>query len=200
MPKVSTKEAFIRELKKFTKTNDKDNILLDFPDDIIKIDETEKSGQGQIYLDISEYNDDTFFIKIDNQSSHNIGSGNNHNDGIVLKVNLENKNISVFLFELKTQLRFNKLEKASSQLSSAYRFIKYLQFEECFEVDYTFFIAYEINNIQFDSDTLKINNPYKLALFEAIYENKNLIPLQIPLCGYKEYSFRQVVFGDTIKI
>lgn len=43
MAKVSTKEAFIRELKKFTKTNDKDNILLDFPDDIIKIDEDRKS-------------------------------------------------------------------------------------------------------------------------------------------------------------
>lgn len=200
MAKVSTKEEFIRELKKFTKTNNKDNILFDFPNNIITIDETDKSGQGEIYLDISGYSDDTFFIKIDNQSGHNIGSTNKHNDGIVLKVNLEHKSISVFLFELKIQLRFNKLETASMQLHSAYRFIKYLQLEECFDVDYEFFIAYETNNIAFDIDILKTCNPFSFALFNALYENKNLIPLQIPFCAYKKYAFRQLVFGETIDI
>ena len=118
----------------------------------------------------------------------------------MLKVNLIQKKISVLLFELKKQLRWNKLEKASIQLASAYRFIKYLQLEECFIVDYKFFIVYEINNLELDSDSLKTNNPYNSTLFSAVYEAKNELPIQIAFCKYKEFPFQEVKFGETISI
>lgn len=200
MTNVLEKDGFINELKKFTTVNTNDNITTNFSNNIITINETEKDGQGEIYLDISSSDKNTFFIKIDNQSKHNIGIKSNHNDGIVLKINLSTKNISVFFVELKKQLRFNKLEKASTQLSSAYRFIKYLRLEECFEVNYKFFIVYEINNLEFDSDILKTNNKFQLALFNAIYEQKDILPLKIPLCKFKEYNFKQLRFGETIPI
>jgi len=200
MPKVDIKENFIRELKKFTTTNGNSNIISEFTSNKIKIEETESDGIGEIFLDISTYTDDTFFIKIDNKSEHNIGIKRNHNDGIVLKVNLDTQNISVFLFELKKQLRWSNLEKASTQLACSYRFIKYLQLEECFSVDYTFFVVYESNNITLDSDVLKTRNQFQLTLFSAIYENENKIPIQIPLCKYKKFPFKQVVFGETILI
>jgi hypothetical protein len=73
MPSVSTKDEFIEELKKFTTTNNNDNLTINFTDDIITIDEPEEDGKGKIDLDISGYSDNTFFVKIDNQPRHSIG-------------------------------------------------------------------------------------------------------------------------------
>lgn len=200
MADILTKDDFIKELKKFTTVNTSDNIIFDFPNSIITIDETEQDGKGKIYLNISSSDNNSFFIKINHQPNHTIGEKSNHNDGIVLKVNLSTKDISVFLFELKKQLRFNKLEKASVQLASAYRFIKYLELEECFKVNYNFFIVYETNNLESDSDVLKIANPFQLALFNSIYKDKDTLPLQIPLCKFKKYKFAQLKFDETISI
>jgi len=201
MPNVSTKDDFITELKKFTIVNGQSNITTSFSNNTIVIDETEEEGKGEIYLDISSYDQkDIFFIKIDHYSNHTIGVKTNHNDGIVLKVNLHSKKISVYFFELKITLRFKSLEKASNQLVNAYRFIKYLQLEQCFKVDYKFFIAYKENNLDHDSDVLKTNNRFNMVLFNSIYENENEIPLLIPFCKYKTYNFEQLQFGSTIKI
>jgi len=199
--KISNKKEFIKVLEEFTKVNNKSNVLSEFNNHKIIIDETENEGRGEIYLDISEYKQSNiFFIKISHISTHTIGKNNTHNDGIVLKVDLDNELIEVFLFELKKQLRFNKLEKAVKQLANAYRFIGYMQLENCFKLKYNFFIAYKINNIAREYDNLKEARGYQFELFNAIFQNKDKIPLQIPFCKYKEFDFRQVEFGSIIKI
>ncbi|MFK5976572.1 MAG: hypothetical protein QM493_08700 [Sulfurovum sp.] len=200
MPKVTTKDEFIEELEMFTTSNGKSNITSSFSNSKIRIEETVSDGKGEIFLDISSYDDEIFFIKIDNTSAHNIGKIQNHNDGIVLKVNLNTKNISVFLFELKKQLRWSNLKKVSYQLGSSYRFIRYFQLEECFSVDYSFFIVAKDNNIERDVDALKTDNKFHTTLFMAIYEKKDTLPILMPLCKHKEFPFREVKFGETILI
>ncbi|RUM43615.1 MAG: hypothetical protein DSY46_07805 [Hydrogenimonas sp.] len=197
MPIVDTKEKFIKELKKFTG----DNIFTSFKDDHIVIEETEEDGQGRVLLDISDYKDENiFFVKIEHKSSHTIGRNNNHNDGIVMKVNLDTQDIEVLLFELKKTLRFNKLETASKQLFNAYTFIKYLQLEECFQIVYKFYICYKANKLERDIDTLKDLQGYHFKLFEAVYEKKDQLPLMVPFCEYKEFEFYQIEFGETIRV
>ena len=199
--KISNKKEFIKVLEEFTKVNNKSNVLSEFNNHKIIIDETENEGRGEIYLDISEYKQSNiFFIKISHISTHTIGKNNTHNDGIVLKVDLDNELIEVFLFELKKQLRFNKLEKAVKQLANAYRFIGYMQLENCFKLKYNFFIAYKINNIAREYDNLKEARGYQFELFNAIFQNKDKIPIQIPFCKYIEFNFQQVKFGEKIKI
>jgi len=201
MPKILTKQNFIDALKKFTSTNGISNFIDIFPSNIITIDETSEDGAGEIYLDISAYSSSQiFFIKINHLSKHAIGEQKNHNDGIVLKVNLEEAKIYIYLFELKKQLRFNKLEKASKQLMSAYRFIKYMQLEECFEVKFKFHTVSELNNLSFDSDNIKHFTRYQKKLFDAVYENKDKIPLMIPFCNHQEYDFQHIDFGATLII
>ncbi len=201
MPKVSTKQSFIDTLKKFTSTNGNSNFIDIFPSNIITIDEKSADGTGSIYLDISAYSlSSIFFIKINHLVKHAIGEQKNHNDGIVLKVDLEEEKIYIYLFELKKQLRFNKLEKASKQLMSAYRFIKYMQLEECFEIKFKFHTVSESNNLSFDSDNIKHFSRYQKKLFDAVYQNKNRIPLLIPFCTYQEYDFQHINFGATIVI
>lgn len=198
MPVINNQNEFISELAKFVGIG---NIIHTFSNDKIIIDEKSEEGSGEVYLDISTYNGSSvFFVKINHWSSHNIGSFNQHNDGIVLKVNLLEREVEVSLFELKKQLRFNKLEKATAQLVNAYRLIKYLQLEECFSVKYKFFVAYQDNNLHFDSDSLKTMSEYQIKLFNAVYKNMNTIPLFIPMCEYKVYDFEQVVFGASIAI
>jgi len=200
MPKINNKNDFIQQLEQYTITSSSNNIIDTFDDNKILIEETEKDGEGEIYLDISTYTEEVFFLKIINQSNHNIGTKNNHNDGIVLKINLNSKKIFVYLFELKKQLRFNKLKKAAIQLSSAYRFIKYLMLEECFQVEYNFFIVYEINNMGLDIGDLKVENKFEFELYQSIQENKDFIPLQIPFCTFNKFNFKQIEFGNTIQI
>jgi hypothetical protein len=201
MAQIQNKHEFIKELEKFTKTGHGVNIAYEFLDKKIIIEEKEESGRGHIVLDISSYDEDKYlFVKIEHWSNHTIGSSDKHNDGIVLKVNLLEKNIDVFLFELKIQLRYNNLQKASAQLANAYRFIKYLQLEECFEVQYKFYIAYKENSIDRDADKLKTLTRFSLKLFKSVYENQNTIPLQIPFCRYREFNFQQLTFGQTIII
>ncbi|MDK9693885.1 MAG: hypothetical protein OEL19_06540, partial [Sulfurimonas sp.] len=172
-----------------------------FPSNIIKVDETSEDGVGEINIDISAYvSTEIFFIKINHLANHAIGEQKNHNDGIVLKVDLEAAEIGVYLFELKKQLRFNKLEKASKQLMSAYRFIKYMQLEECFNINYKFHTASEINNLSMDSDAIKNFSRYQKGLFDAVYKSKNKIPLLAAFCDYQEYDFQHVNFGNTITI
>ena len=202
MPEIKNKQAFINQLKQYSTTSENNNLFYEFSDSKIIIEETEEDGRGEIYLDISSYsyNQDIFFLKIIHQPNHNIGINPNHNDGIVLKVDLQTKKIVVYLFELKKQLRFNKLKKANKQLTSAYKFIKYLMLEECFSIEYNFFIVYDINNIEFDIGDLKQENKFEYELYMSIYENKDSFPIQIPFCRYKTFNFRQIIFGQTIEI
>ena len=201
MPNISSKKDFLDALEKFTYSNNNVNFTDSFPSNKIKIEETEEDGKGEIYIDITSYSShNIFFIKINHLSVHAIGKKKNHNDGIVLKVNLSEMKISVFLFELKKQLRFNKLEKAAIQLTSAYKFIKYMQFEECFEVDYQFHAVYETNNLPRDADSVKTFTRYQQNLFNSVFENKSTIPLLIPFCSFKEFNFKQISFGSTINI
>jgi hypothetical protein len=202
MPEIQDKHKFIEELKKFTELNSEINLVSSFTSNQILINETSDEGAGEIYLDISTYtNLNIFFVKINHLSRHTIGTCNNHNDGIVLKIDLNTNRIEVLLFELKKQLRLNKLEKAMKQQSNAYKFIKYLQLEECFHVDYRLYIVYKDNNISRDIDKLKItDNKYIHGIFNAIYRKKNTIPLQIPFCQYLECKLEQVEFGETITI
>lgn len=200
MPKITTQDDFVKELIKLTKTSHGTNVEEILSQEIL-IDEIEESGQGEIYLDISSYRTTSvFFIKIIHQPNHVIGEVVKHNDGIVLKINLEDKVIEVFLFELKTTLRFDNLKTASKQLVSGYRFIQYLQLEKCFTLKYKFFIAYKVNNIERDVDDLKNISGYYSKLFEAVYENKELIPLMIPFCVYEDYSFQKLTFDSKISI
>lgn len=201
MPKILTREDFIKELKKFTATNGDSNLVDTFQNNKITIDETSEDGIGEINIDISAYvSTEIFFIKINHLANHAIGEQKNHNDGIILKVDLEAAEIGVYLFELKKQLRFNKLEKASKQLISAYRFIKYMQLEECFNISYKFHTASQINNLSIDSDDIKNFTPYQQELFDAVYKNKTKIPLLMTFCNYQEYDFQHVNFGNTIII
>lgn len=201
MPKTLSKQDFLVKLEEFTFSSLDSNFIYDFPNNKIIIEETESDGQGEIYLDITPYSSsEVFFIKINHLTVHAIGKKKNHNDGIVLKVDLEEKKISVFLFELKKQLRFNKLEKAAKQLSSAYKFIKYMQFEECFEVDYLFHAVYETNNLSREADSVKMFTQYQQKLFNAVFKNKETIPLLIPFCAFQEFNFKQINFGSTITI
>ena len=201
MPIISNKDSFINELKKYIDFNvGISNVEYEFSSNTIKIEERTDDGRGEIYLDISSYSDDTFFVKINHCSNHTMGNENSHCDGIVLKVNLTIKKIEIYCFELKKQLRFNKLEKASKQLANAYRFINYLQLEKCFDLSYKFFIAYNDNNINMDADTLKNVNSYQNKLFESVFECKNKVPLMIAFCKYEEFDFQQVEFGQKIAI
>lgn len=200
MPIINSKQSFINELKKYVDFGTTpSNIEFNFSSNI-KIEERTDDGKGEIYLDISSYSEDTFFVKINHCSNHTMGTENSHCDGIVLKVNLDTKNIEIYCFELKKQLRFNKLEKASKQLANAYKFINYLQFEKCFNLNYNFFIVYQDNNIYMDADSLKSGNQYHIKLFESVYENKNKVPLMIAFCKYEEFNFQQVEFGKEIAI
>jgi hypothetical protein len=200
MPIINSKQSFINELKKYVDfSTTTSNIESNFSSNI-KIEERTDDGKGEIYLDISSYTDDTFFVKINHCSNHNIGTEKSHCDGIVLKVNLINKNIGIYCFELKKQLRFSNLEKALKQLANAYKFINYLQFEKCFALNYKFFIVYKDNNIDMDADSLKNGNQYHIKLFESVYENKNKVPLMIAFCKYEEFNFQQVEFGEEIAI
>ena len=201
MANISTKEQFLKTLQEFTKVNRQNNTISEFQDDKIVIDETEDEGKGEIYLDISQYRQsEIFFVKIAHLSTHTIGTNNSHNDGIVLKVDLNRRLIEVFLFELKKQLRFNKLEKAVKQLASAYRFVNYMQLDNCFGVKYNFFIVYKTNNIAREYDNLKDIRGYQMKLFTTIFEKKDKIPIQIPFCKYREFDFQQIQFGETISI
>lgn len=200
MPIICDKESFISELKKYTDFPASSNIESNFSSSNIKIEERTEDGKGEIYLDISSYSDDTFFVKINHCSNHTMGTENNHCDGIVLKVNLITKHIEIYCFELKKQLRLNKLEKASKQLANAYKFINYLQFDKCFNLNYKFFIAYDNNNIMMDSDSLKNENRYQDKLFASVFEDKDKIPLIISFCKYEEFDFQQVKFGQKIAI
>lgn len=200
MPNIRDKEEFLEELIKLTKTKTHGDNAEVISSEKITIDEITESGQGEIYLNISKYvTTSVFFIKIKHQPNHTIGEVPKHNDGIVLKINLEDKAIEVFLFELKKTLRFDNLKTASQQLASAYKFIRYLQLEKCFGLEYKFFIAYKVNRMDRDSDELK-NTGYYGKLFEAVYEKKELIPLMIPFCKYENYNFQELKFGSTISI
>ena len=69
-----------------------------------------------------------------------------------------------------------------------------------FNVEYYFYIVYEINNINLDTLDLKLENRFEFELHRTINENKDVIPLQIPFCTYRRFNFKQIKFGDTIKI
>jgi len=202
MPIVNNKNDFICALEKFVNFGTSNNIEINFENNQIVIEELEKDGKGEIYLDISSSasENNNFFIKIKHCPNHTIGSNPNHNDGIVLKVNLITKNIEVFCFKLKKQLRLNKLEKASKQLVSAYRFISYMQFEKCFSVKYKFFISYQSNNLEDDADSLKNIDSYNYKLFNSIYKKEQQIPLLVPFCSYEKFDVQQVEFGNVIVI
>jgi hypothetical protein len=200
MPKVKTKAAFIQHLKMFTSTIQKECLSDIFKDHCIVIEEKEELGKGSISLDIAAYaQSEVFFVHIDHQSSHTIGQFKNHNDGIVLKVDLQAKKIDVFLFELKKTLNLDQLEKAAKQLANAYRFIRYLQLEECFELHYTCYLVYQ-NELKKTAESLKITKGFEFKLFEAVYENSTTIPLMLPLCPYKRYPFQKIRFGETIRL
>jgi len=72
--------------------------------------------------------------------------------------------------------------------------------EECFHVEYNFFIVYETNNIHLDIGDLKQENKFKFELYKSIHEDRNIIPIQIPFCIFKTFNFKQVEFGSTIQI
>jgi len=199
MSKAKTKEEFIKHLKMFTNTNRKECLSDIFEDHCIVIEEKEVSGKGSIFLDIAAYaQSEVFFVHIDHQPSHTIGHSNNHNDGIVLKVDLQAKKIDVFLFELKKTLTLDQLEKAAKQLANAYRFVRYLQLEECFELHYTCYLVYQ-NDLKKTAESLKSAKRFEFAFFNAVYENSTTIPLMLPLCRYKRYPFQKIRFGDTIR-
>lgn len=199
MPIIRTKDGFLEELKKYINFNSKSNICSEFESEI-KVEERTEDGKGEIYLDISNKDKDVFFVKINHCQNHTIGTENNHNDGIVLKVNLNINEIAVYFFELKKNLRFNKLETASKQLANAYKLISYLQLEKCFNVSYTFCIAYDEDNLKIDADALKTSNRYNSQLFTSVYENKNTIPIMMAFCKYYEFNFIKIKFGKRIKI
>ena len=65
MPIISNKDSFINELKKYIDFNvGISNVEYEFSSNNIKIEERTDDGRGEIYLDISSYSDDTFFVKI----------------------------------------------------------------------------------------------------------------------------------------
>lgn len=203
MPTVATKNEFIERLEKFTANGGNKNFECVFAGGRITIDETSADGAGEIYIDISRYaaNGPVFFLKIKHCSVHNIGACQRHNDGIVLKVDMLNKTVDVLLFELKKQIRWNKVETAMMQLTQAYRFIRYIQLEACFTVRYSFYLAYETNNIAFDHmDAKLLNGLYQTKLYTSFIEQKDRIPLMIPLCSYELFPFRQLDFGETITV
>jgi len=196
MAQIKNRDDFITELKKFDS-----KVRYEFSNQKIIIEETEEKGKGEIFLDISNYSHDNYlFAKIEHRKSHTIGENGQHNDGIILKINLIDKRIDVHFFELKKQLTFKALLTASNQLANAYRFIKYLQLEECFVVKYRFYIVYQENNIGKDASILKDLKGFNWKLFKAIYKNQDKIPLKIPFCKYREFDFQQVEFGKTIQI
>lgn len=198
MPKVSTQKEFVDYLKIFT---NKEYLSDMFDDHRIVIEEKEKSGEGSISLDIGAYaQSDIFFIHINHQPLHTMGQFKNHNDGIVLKVDLQTKMIDVLLFELKKTLIPEQLQKAAKQLASAYRFIRYLQLEECFDLHYTCCLVYQKNELKKSAEYLKTCNGFDFALFDAVYQNSSTIPLMLPLCRYKQYPFRTIHFGETVRL
>ena len=204
MPIIKNKKEFLKSLLNFTNTGDKNNYTDVFSDNKILINETEESGLAEIFLDISSYTitDELFFIKIDHVSNHNIGhlgNSNRHCDGIVLKVDLINKKINIYLFELKRTLSFSKLQNdAIKQLQQAYYFIHYLNLHECFELDYKLFIGYKRELISREYEILKTLNGYNQKLFNAWTESK--IPIMLPFCKYKYLNFQTVQFNSTIVI
>lgn len=198
MPKVECVESFINELKKYT---GEDNIIESITSGQIVIEETEDDGKGEVYINtVSPSSSNISYIKIKHCNYHTIGNVQSHNDGIILKIDFDKKEINVLCFELKKQLRFNKLEKAAKQLTNAYRFINYLQLDKCFQLTYKFYIAYESNNLEMDSLSLKTTDRYNTKLFQNVQDKTNKIPLQIPFCRYEEFDFEEVIFGNSITI
>lgn len=205
MPIINNKDSFLESLINFTHTGAHgDNCTHIFPNDKILINETEESGLAEIFLDISSYTitDNFFFVKINHLPNHSIGhrsDANKHNDGIVLKVDLINKKINIYLFELKTTISFSKLQnEAIKQLQQAYYFINYLNLNECFELEYKLLIGYETELISREFEILKTLNGYNQKLFNSWSDNK--IPIMLPFCKYKYLSFQTVKFNSTIVI
>jgi len=205
MPIINNKSSFLKTLFNFTNTGTHgNNCTYEFNDNRISIKETETSGLAEIFLDISSYNinDSFFFIKIDHLPNHSIGhlsDSNKHNDGIVLKVDLINKKIGIYLFELKTTISFSKLQnEAIKQLQQAYYFINYLNLNECFELEYKLLIGYQTELISREYEILKTLKGYNQKLFNGWSDNK--IPIMLPFCKYKYLSFQTVKFNSTIII
>lgn len=193
------KENFITQIKNFTSSSSSTNITDVFSGNIISIIETSEGGEGEIKLDISKkvQNQDCFFLKIEHLNIHTIGLRKNHCDGIVLYINLIEKEISVYLFELKTSVSLKVLfEKAYIQLYNAYLFIKYIDFENCFNTKYNMCIGYgnDIRIVNEMSDLKDLEN-YKQKLIESWGKNK--IAIKSNFCHIKYFDFFQVKFNDT---
>jgi len=118
----------------------------------------------------------------------------NHSDNI--KIDFENQ---IIIEETEEDGKGEIYLDISNYINSDTSFIKIEHLSvHTIGVKYKFFIAYKENNLQRDSDVLKSNNRFNIELFNAIYENKNKIPLLSSFCEYKKYDFQQVVFGETI--
>jgi hypothetical protein len=191
--KIKNIEEFKEEL--LTYVND-DKLFIIQKNNITKIEELQESGKGEIYA-VAKTDS---FIQIIPSSDIAIGRHKQNNDGILISVDFAKKNIDIYLFELKKQLRFQNLEKATKQLYMAYIFIKYLNLECCFNVNYSFFVATKENNLKKNYQVLKNLSPYQMKLFESVYENKEVIPIMQIFCKYKEFKFKLLNFGEIIEI
>lgn len=190
---VSNINEFKKQLLKYV---DSSNLSIIRTSKRTKIEELNDDGKGEVYVNVVS-ND---IIQIILSPKIAIGKNKNNNDGLLLSIDFSKKSINIYIFELKKQLRFNKLEKATKQLYNAYIFIKYLNLEDCFDINYYFYIATKENNLKKDYEDIKVLTPYQIKLFKSVYENKTKIPIMQTFCKYKEFDFKLLNFGEIINV
>ncbi len=202
MPNILNKKGFIDRLSSFLGKN----YVSEVNSSIIKIEETEKSGKGEIFLDFSDkiIDKEHFLLKIKHDNTHKIGKDKlsiKISDGIILYVNLKIFIVEIFLCELKTSATTQNIEKAQLQLSSANRLIDTLNLDCKFKVNRNIIIGFKNNRYNsLELRNLNINNIELRKLHEVWKDNKNKFPIINLFCKDSYYNFYKIEFDNTQKI
>ena len=90
--------------KKLLQYIDEDKITICKAGSRVIIEELQEGGKGAIYIDIKRDN----VIHIIPSEKISIGKNRTNCDGIVLSIDFKNKDIDIYIFELKKSLRLRK--------------------------------------------------------------------------------------------
>ncbi|EDM23273.1 1-deoxy-D-xylulose 5-phosphate reductoisomerase [Caminibacter mediatlanticus TB-2] len=164
---------------------------------IIKIIEKEKSGKGEIYLEFKNLNDKNFVIEILTSAKNNSCCINKKKncDGILLNINVKNKNMNIYLIELKTTLT-SKIEEANEQIRNAYWFISSFNLFKCFDVHCEVILAYRNfnkTNLLNMRKNIDIRNTFKNTLYS--FDETSKFPIMLPFCKYIELNVELLEFN-----
>ena len=174
----------------------------------IKIVETQREGEGEIFLKFPMMNpSQQFILQCDLTQGFSVSylKTSKKPDGLVLFVDLEEKVLRIYIIELKANIT-NKLESANKQIEALFYFIQSLSLEKCFDVSYYCIIGYRKCNRQ--NMVLRMSHISRNSFIVHLYkgfldscENKRgNMPIQRPFCTYTVCDLFSVKFNETLEI